>query len=337
MPLTNKRAPKLRICRQRRKIWFVSLLAVLLSLIGMTLSVLNPQIGKPLRPGLDFTGGTQIRIERNCIDSCDELTSLKISEALNKISFPMENNISPPNISGARIQLIDNGKSLAIRLPFLTTKQSKTVIEVLRPIAGPFQDTGQSIDTIGPTLGKQLLKSSVLSLLVAFSAIAIYIGFRYDKRFAALALIALAHDVLIICGIFSWLGIYLSLEVDSLFAVSLLTIAGYSVNDTVVVFDRIREISLQEDRNILLKEQIDLAVSATLTRTLYTSGTTLLPLIALIFFGGTTLYWFSISLAIGVVVGSWSSIALAPSLLSLWELEPSNLLNTNLENNSTND
>ena len=110
----------------------------------------------------------------------------------------------------------------------------------------------------------------------------------------------------------------LQLEVDSLFAVSLLTIAGYSVNDTVVVFDRIRERS-KDASDLPLSLQVDQAVSATLTRTLYTSGTTLLPLLALVFFGGATLYWFAIALALGVVVGSWSSIALAPSLLTLWD------------------
>ena len=98
----------------------------------------------------------------------------------------------------------------------------------------------------------------------------------------------------------------------------MLTIAGYSVNDTVVVFDRIRERS-KDAADLPLALQVDQAVSATLTRTLYTSGTTLLPLLALVFFGGATLYWFAIALALGVVVGSWSSIALAPSLLTLWD------------------
>ena len=161
------------------------------------------------------------------------------------------------------------------------------------------------------------MRSSLISLLVAFAGIALYISVRYDRRFAFLALVALAHDVVIVCGVFSWLGLTNGLEVDSLFAVALLTIAGYSVNDTVVVFDRIRE-RQRDDADRPLTVQVDRAVSATLTRTLYTSGTTLLPLLALIFFGGSTLFWFAIALALGVVVGSWSSIALAPSLLSLW-------------------
>ena len=163
-----------------------------------------------------------------------------------------------------------------------------------------------------------MLRSSLISLLVAFSGIAAYISFRYDRRYAFLALVALAHDVAIVCGVFAWLGVVLQLEVDSLFAVSLLTIAGYSVNDTVVVFDRIRERSM-DAVDLPLSLQVDQAVSATLTRTLYTSGTTLLPLLSLVFFGGATLYWFAIALALGVVVGSWSSIALAPSLLTLWD------------------
>ncbi len=110
--------------------------------------------------------------------------------------------------------------------------------------------------------------------------------------------------------------IFFNVEVDSLFAVSLLTIAGYSVNNTVVVFDRIREKSLVENK-LSFRYQIDEAVGVTLTRTLYTSLTTLLPLICILIWGGSTLYWFSFALVIGVITGSWSSIALAPSLLSI--------------------
>jgi preprotein translocase subunit SecF len=216
------------------------------------------------------------------------------------------------------VQLLDAGQSLLLRLPTLSAAQGQAVIQAVEPVAGPFKDGGQSVDTIGPSLGRQLLQSSLVSLLVAFAGIAVYISFRYDRRYAFLALVALAHDVVIVCGIFAWLGLFFQLEVDSLFAVALLTIAGYSVNDTVVVFDRIRE-RTQQASDLPLKIQVDQAVSATLTRTLYTSGTTLMPLLALVFFGGATLYWFAIALAIGVVVGSWSSIALAPSLLTLWE------------------
>ena len=302
----------------RRKVWLVSGLVVLISLLGLVLSWLDPAIRAPLRPGLDFTGGTQIQLERRCDDACAELKAIQVSDVIRSLELPQEEGQPLPNLGAPRVQLLDGGQSLLLRLPTLSAAQGQAVIEALEPVAGPFLSGGQSVDTIGPSLGKQLLRSSLISLLVAFSGIAAYISFRYDRRYAFLALVALAHDVAIVCGVFAWLGVVLQLEVDSLFAVSLLTIAGYSVNDTVVVFDRIRERS-KDDADLPLSVQVDQAVSATLTRTLYTSGTTLLPLLALVFFGGATLYWFAIALALGVVVGSWSSIALAPSLLTLWD------------------
>ena len=302
----------------RRRVWLISAAVVVVSLIGLVSSWLDPTIRAPLRPGLDFTGGTQIQLERQCDPACADLKAIAVSNVIRVLALPKEGNAPLPQLNAPRVQLLDAGQSLLLRLPTLSAAQGQAVIQAVEPVAGPFKDGGQSVDTIGPSLGRQLLQSSLVSLLVAFAGIAVYISFRYDRRYAFLALVALAHDVVIVCGIFAWLGLFFQLEVDSLFAVALLTIAGYSVNDTVVVFDRIRE-RTQQGSDLPLKLQVDQAVSATLTRTLYTSGTTLMPLLALVFFGGSTLYWFAIALALGVVVGSWSSIALAPSLLTLWQ------------------
>lgn len=304
------------LSRSRNRVWLVSAVVVLISILGLVFSTV--QLGTPLRPGLDFTGGTQIQLERDCGETCLDLQVSSVSEALLGLDLPSSAEEPLPKLSATRVQLLDGGESLLLRLPTLSAAQGQGVITGLADVAGPFVEGGQSVDTIGPSLGSQLLRSSLVSLLVAFAGIAAYITIRYDGRFAFLALVALAHDVVIVCGIFAWLGLGIQLEVDSLFAVALLTIAGYSVNDTVVVFDRIRERS-RANAQLPVSQQVDLAVSATLTRTLYTSGTTLLPLLALIFFGGLTLYWFAIALALGVVVGSWSSIALAPSLLTLWD------------------
>lgn len=311
------RSLRLPLTSRRRQVWLISVLVLLFSLSGIVMSWTNPQIRSPLRPGLDFTGGTKIQLERRCAEACPELSVSSIEKTLASIQLPVEPGRRAPNLDAARVQLLDRGQSVVLRMPALTASQGQSVIQALEPVAGPLEAGGQSVDTIGPSLGGQLLRSSLISLLVAFSGIALYITLRYDRRFAFLALVALAHDIVIVCGVFAWLGLLTGLEVDSLFAVALLTIAGYSVNDTVVVFDRIRE-RQREDGDLHLTVQVDRAVSATLTRTLYTSGTTLLPLIALILFGGSTLYWFAVALALGVVVGSWSSIALAPSLLSLW-------------------
>ena len=146
-------------------------------------------------------------------------------------------------------------------------------------------------------------------------AISFYITIRFDRRYALLALLALFHDLIIVFGIFSWLGILLSIEVNSLFAVSLLTIAGYSVNDTVVIFDRIRENMKSNKDKDNHNNLIQTSVNESFRRTAFTSITTLIPLLTLILFGSYSLFWFSISLSLGIVVGSYSSILLAPSFL----------------------
>lgn len=313
MPSNNHKY--LKISANRKNIWLISLFAIIISLLGFIFSSTNPEINAPLRPGLDFTGGTQIRLERNCIDdSCKRINSKEIIETIKVNQKDLNNESTKLSSSSIKVQFIDGYKSIVLRLPFASATQSQSVIKLLEPLVGPYQIGGLSVDTIGPSLGVQLLRSSLISLLVAFTGIAIYIAFRFDRKYAFLALFALAHDVIIVCGLFSWLGIVYQVEINSLFAVSLLTIAGYSVNDTVVVFDRIRELSKQ--KNLSVDQKVDTAVSATLTRTLYTSGSTLLPLVALILFGGESLYWFAISLSTGVIVGSWSSIALAPSILT---------------------
>jgi preprotein translocase subunit SecF len=309
-------SPRFRISRYRRLAWWGSGLACLLSVVGLVLCWLNPSIGAPLRPGLDFTGGTQIQLERQCGESCSTLTSAEISATLSKLSLPEANGQTPPNLSAAGVQVLDQGRSLTLRLPDLNPEQASAVVAAVQQQVGVLNPAATSVNTIGPTLGDQLLKGSLISLLVSFAAIAVYISFRYDRVFAALALLCLAHDVLITCGVFAWLGILAGIEVDSLFAVSLITVAGYSVNDTVVVFDRIRE-QKTTLRELPLSEQVDVAVDATLTRSLFTSLTTLLPLVALIFFGGSTLFWFAVALTVGIAVGSWSSIGIAPTLLPL--------------------
>ena len=307
--------PRFRISRHRRTAWLGSGLAALLSVIGLLVSWLNPAIGSPLKPGLDFTGGTQIQLERACQpNQCPALNAAEIQASLAKLTLPTDADQRPANLSNAAVQVLDQGHSLVIRLQDLNPAQSAALVQQVGAIVGPLNPNGTSVDTIGPTLGQQLLQGSVVSLVVSFAAIAAYITLRYDGVFAFLALFTLGHDVLITCGAFAWLGLLAGVEVDSLFAVSLITVAGYSVTDTVVVFDRIRE-QRTTLAGLPMSEQVDVAVDATLTRSLYTSLTTVLPLLGLIFFGGASLFWFAVSLTIGIAVGSWSSIGVAPTLL----------------------
>jgi preprotein translocase subunit SecF len=304
----------LRVNQRRRQLWAVSTIAIGLSVLGLVLSWLTPAIGSPLRPGLDFTGGTQIRMERRCGERCPDLSVSAIQRQLGALSLPQQTGQPPLNLAGSVVQSLDGGRQIVLRMPSLAPDQAQAVIEGLQPLMGDINPDGLSVDTIGPTLGSQLLRASLISILVSFIGISAYITLRYDRTYALLALLCLGHDVLITCGVFAWLGLLSAVEVNSLFAVALLTIAGYSVNDTVVIFDRIREkrSSLQE---LPLADQADAAVAATLSRSLFTSFTTLLPLFGLILFGGPTLFWFAVALSIGVIVGAWSSITIAPTLL----------------------
>ncbi|MBM5801457.1 MAG: protein translocase subunit SecF [Cyanobacteria bacterium K_DeepCast_35m_m2_023] len=323
--MTTTTAPDIRffrISRFRALAWWGSGLACLISVVGMVVCWLTPAIGLPLRPGLDFTGGTQIQIERRCGNDCAGLSAPSLQQSVAALQLqPAAGQDRAPNLTSAQVQVLDAGRSLLLRLPELTPDQATELNADLEAVVGPFDTAGTSVNTIGPTLGDQLLKGSVISLLVSFAAIALYITLRYDRVYALLALLCLAHDVLITCGVFAWLGVLRGVEVDSLFAVSLITVAGYSVTDTVVVFDRIRE-QTTILQSLPMADQVDLAVDATLTRSLYTSLTTLLPLIALIFFGGSTLFWFAVALTIGIAVGSWSSIGVAPTLLPLFSRRP---------------
>ena len=304
----------MRISRHRRLAWIASAIGCGLSVLGLVLCWLNPAIASPLKPGLDFTGGTQIQLERSCQGGCGDLSVTDLQKRLAGLSLPAEPGEVSPNLSSASVQVLDGGRSLLLRLPALSADQSSGLINGIAPVTGALKTSGTSINTIGPTLGSRLLRGSVISLLVSFAAIAVYISFMYNGVFAFLALLCLAHDVLITCGVFAWLGLLQGVEVDSLFAVSLITVAGYSVTDTVVIYDRIRE-----QRKLLadlpLIDQVDVAVDATLTRSLYTSLTTLLPLFGLLLFGGSSLFWFAVALIVGIAVGSWSSIGLAPTLL----------------------
>jgi len=255
--VTESPTPRFRISQHKRLAWWGSGLACLLSVVGLLVSWLSPGIGAPLKPGLDFTGGTQIQLERLCVlSACGSITVDQIQAGLVTLPLPAKAKEQAPSLTSAKVQLLDGGQTLLLRLPVLEADQSQAVIAGIDRLAGPLKTTGTSVNTIGPTLGSQLLQGSLVSLLVSFAAIALYITFRYDRVFAFLAIVALAHDVIITCGLFAWLGIFFGIEVDSLFAVSLITVAGYSVTDTVRrIRVRFRRGSLRDGYHIQGRQQ----------------------------------------------------------------------------------
>ena len=297
----------LELIKNKRKIIGFSTFLILLSLLGILYSTFNTSYKKPINLGMDFVGGNELRIERVCDEECSNLSADSVLENLREIS--KNKNV----LNNIKLQFQNNNKLISIRTPYLSIEESNNLITNLDNIIGPLNYESKDSRLIGPKLGKRLLTNCVTSLLVSLFAISLYITIRFDKKYALFALLALFHDLLIVFGIFSWLGIILSVEVNSLFAVSLLTIAGYSVNDTVVIFDRIRENlkSKKEGYN----ETIQLSVNESFRRTTFTSITTLIPLLSIILFGSYSLFWFSLALSLGIIVGSYSSILLAPSLL----------------------
>ena len=297
----------LELIKNKRKIITFSTVLILFSLLGILYSTFNTSYKKPINLGMDFVGGNELRIERVCEEECTNFPPDSVLEKLREIS---KNKNFLNNI---KLQFQNNNKLISIRTPYLSIEESTNLINNLDNIVGPLNYESKDSRLIGPKLGKRLLTNCVTSLLVSLFAISLYITIRFDKKYALFALLALFHDLVIVFGIFSWLGVILSVEVNSLFAVSLLTIAGYSVNDTVVIFDRIRENlkSKKEGYN----ETIQLSVNESFRRTTFTSITTLFPLLSIILFGSYSLFWFSLALTLGIIVGSYSSILLAPSLL----------------------
>ncbi len=297
----------LEIIKNKRKIIGFSTVLILLSLLGILYSTFNTSYKKPINLGMDFVGGNELRIERVCKEECSNFSPDSVLEKLREIS--KNKNV----LNNIRLQFQNNNKLISIRTPYLSIVESNNLINNLDNIVGPLNYDSKDSRLIGPKLGKRLLTNCVTSLLVSLFAISLYITIRFDKKYALFALLALFHDLVIVFGIFSWLGVILSVEVNSLFAVSLLTIAGYSVNDSVVIFDRIRENlnSTKEGYN----ETIQLSVNESFRRTTFTSITTLIPLLSIILFGSYSLFWFSLALSLGIIVGSYSSILLAPSLL----------------------
>ena len=297
----------LDLIKNKRKIIGFSTFLILLSLLGILYSTFNTSYKKPINLGMDFVGGNELRIERVCEEECSYISPdsvlLNLRDVSNNKNF----------LNNIKLQFLNNNKLVSIRTPYLSIEESNNLLTNLENIIGPLNYESKNSRLIGPKLGKRLLTNCVTSLLVSLFAISLYITIRFDRKYALFALLALFHDLFIVFGIFSWLGIILSVEVNSLFAVSLLTIAGYSVNDTVVIFDRIRENfkSKKEGYN----ETIQLSVNESFRRTTFTSITTLIPLLALILFGSYSLFWFSVSLSIGIIIGSYSSILLAPSFL----------------------
>lgn len=299
---------KLSINKARKTWWTISAAIILSGLIAIVISW--QQLGAPLRPSLDFVGGTRLQFELDCSkpQNCDRPIDI---EAVREV-------LASQGLGNSSIQILgQEQRGFSIRTSTLDVEQRTRLQTALSEKIGAFDPQATQIDTVGPTIGRQLLSSGLLALIVSFAGIIIYISLRFQLDFAVFAIVALFHDVFVTVGIFSILGLVQGVEVDSLFIVALLTITGFSVNDTVVIYDRIREIiKINPARPI--SEIVDDAVNQTLTRSINTTLTVMLTLFALFLFGGDTLKYFALALIIGFISGAYSSIFIAGTLLSWW-------------------
>ncbi|MBI5229925.1 MAG: protein translocase subunit SecF [Candidatus Magasanikbacteria bacterium] len=263
-----------------------------------------------LKPGIDFTGGALLEVEYKT----DRPANADVSSVVEGIT---EKPI---------IQQVGN-KGLIIRTKTIDEPTHQKIVNALKEkISGDNVLTEKQFQTIGPSISAELKQKSYSAIALVLIAIILYIAFAFRKvsrpvsawKYGVCAVLALTHDIFIPVGIFAALGHYKGVEIDTLFVTALLTILGFSVHDTIVVFDRIRENLLKYSKESF-EQVVDRSVNQTMVRSISTSFTVLLVLLAVFFFGGATIKYFVLTLIVGVIFGTYSSIFVASPLLVLWQ------------------
>lgn len=299
---------KINVIKQRTLWWCISAAIIAVGIASMAFSW--QQYGAPVKPSLDFIGGTRLQLARDCSDAANCAEPIEISE--------VRAVLDDQDLPGSSIQLLGEAQqSVVVRTRNLDVDQRDALQLALGEAIGTIDPNATKNDTVGPVLGRQLLASGLMSLLVAFALIAAYLSLRFKFDYAILAIVALLHDLLITLGIFSILSLVTGYEADSLFIVALLTIVGFSVNDTVVIYDRIRE-TLVRSPDKPINAVVDESVNDTLGRSINTTLTTVLTLLSIVIFGGGTLKFFALALITGFLAGAYSSIFIASTLLAWW-------------------
>lgn len=282
---------------KRAKLWLgISATMVVIAFASFLIQGLNY--------GIDFQGGTSIRTEAELPVDVGayraalaplELGDLSITEVFDP-SFDADQNVAM-----IRIAAQDGAEAVAAD----TVAAIMTALETVDPT---IDDT--AVESVGPKVSGELIRTAIIAVSLAVFAILIYVWLRFEWQFAVGAVLALIHDVILTIGIFSELQIRFDLAIIA----ALLTIVGYSINDTVIVFDRVRE-NLRKYKQRPLREVLNLSINETLSRTLMTSGTTLLALLALFILGGDVIRGFVFAMIWGIIVGTYSSIFVATAVL----------------------
>ena len=275
---------------RRWKVWFAcSGTLVVIAILAITLRGLNY--------GIDFTGGTQMDLK-----FAHPVTVSAITRTLAR-----------QNIGSSEVVFVGKGHSEAlITTHTISEGERSQALDALRQHVAPFREISTS--RVSSVIGQQTERSALLAVLLATVGIILYIAVRFEFRFAVSAIIALVHDVLITVGLIALIHISLSVY----FVMAVLTIFGYSVNDTIIIFDRIRENLQRQKRNEPLEDLVNRSLNQVLVRSINTSSTVLLALAAILIFGGASIKDFASTMLIGVFLGTYSSIFIASPVWLLW-------------------
>ncbi|MBU1885395.1 protein translocase subunit SecF [Patescibacteria group bacterium] len=257
-----------------------------------------------MKPAIDFTGGSLLEVRFNQIS---EKSSLSYSSLKDKLSEIYE--LDAIQQSGEN-QIILRGKHL-------NNEQKNLILEILSDNYGSIEE--RRFEAVGPSLGRELLTKTLIGVVIAAGLIMIYVWIQFNElKYGVSAILAMLHDSMVLLGVFSLLGYFYGIEVDILFVTALLTTLSFSVHDTIVVYDRIRELRGKYSKYSLVS-LINTAVTETLSRSINNSVTIIIMLAALAMLGGETIRWFAVALLIGAVTGTYSSTFTAAPLLLLWE------------------
>ncbi len=347
----------------------ISALLLIPGIVFIVLMMVNSPSHTPVRLGIDFTGGTildygfqqdigqkDLNVIRGIFDEYGYANPViqiqePRTEMLSSAAAPSESEgeqLGPaPGESVAAVEGETEGtvgdgsqsQPAGFEINTLVSIRSKQIgqgdqtgIEnALREAFGSM--TLLQKNSIGPTLASELLTNAVIALVAAYILIVGYLTFRFQFDYAICALIALAHDTLFVFGVFAALGYLFQVEVDSMFVTAILTVVGFSVHDTIVVFDRLRENSrVLYSKKLPFAQIANLSVNQTLARSINTSLTALFPLFALYFFGGETTREFVLALILGIVIGTYSSICVASLLLAWWREKEGRSVATSIAN-----
>jgi preprotein translocase subunit SecF len=289
----------------RKPLWFgISGVLLIPGIIAIIYSMLT--FGSPVRLGIDFTGGTLAQLTFQKPTSAQEVMKIVNDQGFKEVHVQMATDKAGQPVTAL------------IRTKTMSNEERAKTLAAIKTKLGDF--TADRFESVGPTIGKELLANALWSVCLTLLGIIGYISYRYQFDFAACAISALVHDVLFLFGTFSLLGLLLNVEVDSLFVTAVLTVVGFSVHDTIVIYDRIRENMRNAGKRDTFDDVANRSIKQTIARSINTSLTVCLTLLALLLFGGETIRWFVFAMLLGILIGTYSSIFNASQLLSAWRM-----------------